>query len=299
MVTRKKPEFSKENISEKYSDLLPAILQFEAQKRPTFEKICEILQGKDTLSSLELEPREGNSVSPELLPHLVPSSLYDDKEEDVFAEILPFHLERKKGPKDWAVTIIYRQENKAYKQIKLNNAGIQLLQSNFKLFSKLTLLPDHKIFCPEKIFFSGLDYAYLQRPYFDYNLTEFISERSPSFLELRDLFFQVFFQLDWLHEKKITHGNVKPENILISKDLQIILVDYQESKNKQAAKYSAPEAEVTPKSDVYSVGVIMLEKLLNPTTLELPPVYCKEIKSACNFCSDYHSPSKYLFSKDL
>lgn len=92
----------------------------------------------------------------------------------------------------------------------------------------------------------------------------------------------------FLREKEITHMDLKPQNILIGKKLNMKLTDLGEAYHHECNKYqpgtsmpySSPEAYqydskntqlITSKSDVYSFGVMMMEELFSthPITVGL------------------------------
>src|SRR5215203_875223 len=97
------------------------------------------------------------------------------------------------------------------------------------------------------------------------------------------LFQKVCSAIDYAHEKKIIHRDIKPSNILINKSGSPKLLDFgiakildpnliHESINPTASMlrmmtpdYASPEqvqgADVTPSSDIYSLGVLLYEFL--------------------------------------
>ncbi len=80
---------------------------------------------------------------------------------------------------------------------------------------------------------------------------------------------QVLAALDYLHSRTppILHGDVKPDNILITPDAEAVLVDYgigQRLNPHTPATYVAPEqiaGQAEPRSDVYAVGASLYTAL--------------------------------------
>ncbi len=91
------------------------------------------------------------------------------------------------------------------------------------------------------------------------------------FLAISD---QVCNALDYLHSRKMTHGDIKPENLLRARatgDPHWKIADFglaQASASKKAdyytPRYAAPEqfrGKISPASDVYSFGKVLIECL--------------------------------------
>ena len=104
------------------------------------------------------------------------------------------------------------------------------------------------------------------------------SLRPPDYRKFWHIAFQICRTLDFLHSKRIVHGDVKPSNILIANspdgELTIKFTDFgfaeygntQESPRlKGSFPYLAPEIirgeKHTPQADLYSVGILFYEIL--------------------------------------
>jgi serine/threonine protein kinase len=90
--------------------------------------------------------------------------------------------------------------------------------------------------------------------------------------------------LDYAHEKGVVHRDVKPANVMLTRDGRVILTDFglamDVSQGSQgevfgSSHYIAPEqarrsADAVPQSDLYSLGVILFEMLTGVVPFDDP-----------------------------
>jgi serine/threonine protein kinase len=109
-------------------------------------------------------------------------------------------------------------------------------------------------------------------------LTELLNQRdSLSLSDVKNMIYQLCIGLDLLHKNGILHRDVKPDNIMVKENLNVVLIDYDITRmyDKDKASdtilsgtrgYAAPEqfgfSQTTIKSDIYSLGVTIGELLL-------------------------------------
>ena len=116
-------------------------------------------------------------------------------------------------------------------------------------------------------------------------LQDYLDETgAPEHKMVEALFSRIVAAIDRLHERKIVHGNLAPENIYLDNDLQIRLLDFGMAKGKAARllkdkdyfdpRYTAPEVlagqEATTASDAYSLGMIYYALLTGKEPPENP-----------------------------
>ncbi len=99
------------------------------------------------------------------------------------------------------------------------------------------------------------------------SLKEYIAERhTPD--EKKEVVEQIADALNYIHGKNIVHRNLKPSNILLTKDNQVKLIDFRVSyadnlsEPSSSLRYAAPEQRdgtisVDGRTDIYSLGMIM------------------------------------------
>ena len=111
------------------------------------------------------------------------------------------------------------------------------------------------------------------------NLRQIYCDRPMPVKDVREMLLQVARGLDCLHKNEITHGDVKPENLMLSRQDVVKLGDFGLARRandeeggllKGTTKYMAPElvsedfGEVGTASDLYSLGFSALELMIGP-----------------------------------
>ena len=115
-----------------------------------------------------------------------------------------------------------------------------------------------------------MDLIYAAMEYADENLAEILPHRALTTEEARDMLSSVVEVLAYLHSQKLTHGHIKPSNIMavgdqlkLTSDTIEPLVEAREMRRKRDV-YDAPEipaAAYTPAADIWSLGVTLVEAL--------------------------------------
>ena len=80
------------------------------------------------------------------------------------------------------------------------------------------------------------------------------------------IFGQILEILEYCHKNNIPHGNLRPSNVLMDEDDNIILTDFGQIANHRVGRqdnYTAPEKMKNKISDIYSAGVILHKLLTN------------------------------------
>lgn len=174
----------------------------------------------------------------------------------------------------------------------------------FKKHALITMELDHpnivKVF---KIFQDSEDIGIFMEYVPGKSMRQWSMEKTFSLEEVLVIFKAMLSALDHLEEHRIVHKDIKPENIIVSPNLQQIkLTDFGYAIKKTffyrdrfpyagTEKYMAPERRrgiATYKSDIYSVGRI-IEEFLSKCNCEIPGYVITILKN----CIDPNPKSRY------
>lgn len=136
------------------------------------------------------------------------------------------------------------------------------------------------IFDAGRCHLEDLQFIYAVMEFAEENLGEILPQRALTAEEVRDVLDPALDVLVYLHGKGFVHGHLKPSNILATHDRLKLSSDsiFPIGEKRQLLRgcdlYDAPElqsAPVSPKEDVWSLGVTLVEALT-----QHPPVFSSE-----------------------
>ena len=116
----------------------------------------------------------------------------------------------------------------------------------------------------------GMELLYVVMEYAEENLGQFLPQRAMTSEETRQVLSAATDVLVYLHDKKLTHGHLKPSNVLATSDqLKFSSDTIQAAGQVRGTKrerdaYDAPEtadSAASPAGDVWSLGVTLVEAL--------------------------------------
>jgi len=116
----------------------------------------------------------------------------------------------------------------------------------------------------------GMELLYVVMEYAEENLGQFLPQRAMTSEETRQVLSAATDVLVYLHDKKLTHGHLKPSNVLATGDQLKFSSDTIQAAGqvrgmkRERDAYDAPEAAdsaASPAGDVWSLGVMVVEAL--------------------------------------
>jgi TonB family protein len=114
----------------------------------------------------------------------------------------------------------------------------------------------------------GEDLLYVVTEYADETLSQILPERPLSPREAREMLGPVLGALSYLHNRCLTHGHLRPTNIMVIDDRVKLSPDFG-WRSRMRSIYDAPETGTlyaAPAADIWSLGILLVEAL----TQQLP-----------------------------
>tara|TARA_B100000787_G_C16188471_1_gene296054 strand:+ start:1200 stop:2417 length:1218 start_codon:yes stop_codon:yes gene_type:complete len=176
----------------------------------------------------------------------------------------------------------------ALKKIKVDKLKDKLsVKNEFNIMRKLSHINIIKVF--DLIIDEQLDNVYIFLEYFEYgDLGKYLSGNSLEEKHVNNFSIQIKNGLQYLFKQNIIHRDIKPQNILVSNDKILKIIDFGLSKSINRNEemmdtvcgsplYMAPEIvktkNYTVKSDIWSFGVIIYEMIYGYTPFRANNIY--------------------------
>jgi TonB family protein len=124
------------------------------------------------------------------------------------------------------------------------------------------------LFCSGRCEFDGEDLLYVVTEHADETLSQILPDRPLSPEEARAMLGPVLDALSCLHQRGLTHGHLRPTNIMVIEDKVKLSPDFGWCSRIRNI-YDPPEAgagSATPAADIWSLGILLVEAL----TQQLP-----------------------------
>jgi serine/threonine protein kinase len=134
------------------------------------------------------------------------------------------------------------------------------------------------------------------------SLEDFISTHAPLSPEtIEKLFLQMVVAIEYVHDQGLVHRDIKPSNFMVTPDESVKLLDFGIAKNLNdgaidytktsiaqqmgTPMYMSPEqvrntAEITPQTDIYSLGVVLWQMVMNKKPYDTERLTLPEIQVA-------------------
>jgi serine/threonine protein kinase len=134
------------------------------------------------------------------------------------------------------------------------------------------------------------------------SLEDFISTHAPlSHETIEKLFLQMIDAVEYVHSQGLIHRDIKPSNFMVTPDESVKLLDFGIAKNLNdgavdytktsmaqqmgTPMYMSPEqvrntSEITPQTDIYSLGVVLWQMVMNKKPYDADALTLPEIQVA-------------------
>ncbi len=153
--------------------------------------------------------------------------------------------------------------NAAIKIFPFESVDIKTTTARWEVAETLShphLMP---LFCTGRCEFEGKDLLYVVTQYADETLSQILPERALTPREALEMLGPVLDALSYLHQRGLTHGHLRPTNIMVIDDQVKLSPDFGWC-SRTRSFYDPPEADagnVTPAGDIWSLGILLVEAL--------------------------------------
>src|SRR3984957_7178496 len=141
----------------------------------------------------------------------------------------------------------------------------------------------------------GEDLLYVVTEYADETLSQILPDRPLSPREAREMLGPVLGALSYLHNRCLTHGHLRPTNVMVVGDEVKLSPDFG-WRSRTRSIYDAPETGtlyVAPAADIWSLGILLVEALTQQppawdrshgSVPEIPPDIPEPFFTICREC---------------
>ena len=221
-----------------------------------------------------------NSFFPEILPELDQFMRSDDKMDEMFTFGRSIHSYSQvdslcTSGSHLIFKASFRDEPCALKRFEVGtDRGRKRFMNAVKTLRKI----NHGNIIKVKAAFVENEYGYLEVPYYANGdlASYFLSHSAMKDMEKQFIGHQILLGLDCLHRMNIIHCDLKPQNILVGSDNQIVIGDFDICRDEEFGAlpvtttiagtwhYFPPDATLTKKSDLFSFGLILYDMHFPP-----------------------------------
>lgn len=188
-----------------------------------------------------------------------------------------FPLLRQLGESEWSsafLTILDdgSQKKAAIKIFPFEAVDEQATLAQWEVARTLSyphLMPLHHA---ARIELDGEEMFYVVTDFADETLSQILPERALTIHEAREMLNPVLNALTYLHRCCLTHGHLRPTNIMVVDDQIKLSPDFGWRSRKRSI-YDAPEegiGQLAPEADIWSLGILLVEALT-----QQPPTWDK------------------------
>jgi len=177
-----------------------------------------------------------------------------------------FPLLRQLGESEWSYAFLTTLDDGSHKRAALKIFPFESVDEHATLaqwevartLSHPHLMPLHHA---ARIDVDGEDMLYVVTDYADEALSQILPERPLTTHEAREMLNPVLSALTYLHRCCLTHGHLRPTNIMVVDDHINLSPDFG-WRSRRRSIYDAPDegiGQLAPEADIWSLGILLVE----------------------------------------